>query len=335
MMVEDEFYAVAQTFTQHLHYAEYIRRTKEAKSQNAARIQDIARATDGITPMSEETKKRKEADALAERQKVRLGELDDGDKEGTQADNVEDDDGEDVFQDDSWAGTSLYDLMISPRRSRSLVGAQTIKSSTRAAAGYAQALQSQNSGIGAVAGLPPPSPLGGREQGRQQVAADETASEDDDLDVQPMTTFKRTAYDIKTPKIENETKPPKTEKPEKSIEPKKPISHTASKSIKPEPAPAPAPETKPKPEPKQTPSISARTQKPPMSNTPKRRILFDDFDELPEPKSKVSSVLEQKQKQKTDSPASLGKSPNGSRGGDSNNLESKQSRLNEVPTFLL
>lgn len=307
MMVEDEFYAVAQSFTKHLHFAEYVRQAKEAKSQNASRIQDLARPTDGITPMSEGTKKKKEAESLAERQKKGLGMLDnnEGSREGE-----EDDD--DVFQDDSWAGTSLYDLMMSPRRSRTLVGAQRIKSSTRAAAGFVQSSQNSSAGGIAVPGLSS-SPLGSREQERRGFIQ-ETASEDDDLDVQPTTTFKRRIEDIKTPK---------TEKSAESITPtpKRSISHAPNNSIK-----KPKPETKPIPTP--TPSINTagnktRPSPSPFKPKPRRRMLFDDFDELPEPASNISM-----QEQKRKSSSSIEKSANGRE-------SKKKSRLNEVPTFVL
>ena len=301
MMVEDEFYAVAQRFTQHLHYAEYVRRTKEVKSQNAARIRDIARPTDGITPMSEETKKKKKAEALAARQKAGMEQVQEttGHREGND-DNDDDDD------DDMWAGTSLHDLMTSPRKARSLVGGtRGIKSATRAAAGYVQT--SQNSAT--TAGLPSSSPLGHRRQERQHQVLDETASEDDDdLDVQPTITFKRTVHDINTPKTE-----PKTERSNiPSIAPTKSIPANNS--------------TRNSEKANQTPSINARNKTQAVFN-PRKKLLFDDFDELPEPKSNISM---QEQKSKS---SSIPSTPNDSRSGD--NKESKKSRLNEVPMFLL
>lgn len=307
VMVEDEFYAVAQSFTKHLHFAEYVRQAKEAKSQTASGIQELARHTDGITPMSEETKKKKEAEGLGERQKKGLGMLEnnEGSREGK--------DEEDVFQDDSWAGTSLYDLMMSPRRSRTLVGAQRIKSSTRAAAGFVQSSQNSSAGGIAVPGLSS-SPLGRRGEERRG-SVQEIASEDDDLDVQPTTTFKRRIEDIRTPK---------TEKSDESITPTpaRSISHAPDNSIK-----KPKPETKPMPTP--TPSINTagnktRPSPSPFKPKPRIRMLFDDFDELPEPASNISM-----QEQKRKSSSSIGKSANG------RDERKKKSRLNEVPTFVL
>ncbi|GAB1214778.1 hypothetical protein ATERTT37_003947 [Aspergillus terreus] len=140
MMVEDEFYAVAQSFTQHLHYAEYIRRKKEAKRQNADAIRQLARPTDGVTPVSAEMKRRDTAEALAERQNRGLEgigsnrpRVDSEEEAGVDEEDEDDDD------DDAFAGTSLHGLMTSPRKARSLVGMQGVKSTTRAAAGFLRA----------------------------------------------------------------------------------------------------------------------------------------------------------------------------------------------------
>ena len=309
MMVEDEFYAIAQSFTKHLHFAEYVRQAKEAKLQNASRIQDLARPTDGVTPISEERKKKKEVESLVKRQKKGLGML--NNNEGSREGREEDDD--DVFQDDSWAGTSLYDLMMSPRRSRALVGAQRIKSTTRAAAGFVQTSQNSSVRNGITAADLASSPLGVMEQKRQG-SIQETESEDDDLDVQPTTTFKRRMEDIKTPK---------TEKSDESFTPtpRRSISHTSNNPIK---------KSKPEPEPKPTPTPSINTagnkKRPspsPPTPKPRRKMLFDDFDELPEPAPNISM---QEQKRKS---SSVEKSAKG------RDESKKKSRLNEVPTFVL
>ncbi|PYI14612.1 hypothetical protein BO99DRAFT_369851, partial [Aspergillus violaceofuscus CBS 115571] len=136
MMVEDEFYSVAQSFTQHLHYAEYVRRKKEVKAQRQQQQQNatfqelIRRPTDGVTPLSEESKKRHAQEELAARQRVGLQTMNirkrpvvSDDEEGSAQE--EDEDG-------AWAGTSLHELMVSPRKNRSLVGVQGIRSATRA-----------------------------------------------------------------------------------------------------------------------------------------------------------------------------------------------------------
>lgn len=334
-MVEDEFYAVAQTFTQHMHYAEYIRRTKEAKARNAARIQDIARPTDGVMSLSEETRKKKEAEALDKRQKEVLAQLEDdagngkpGGLHGPEGEEEEAEEEDVLLQDDSWAGTSLYDLMMSPRKARSLVGSRGIKSSTRAAAGYVQTSQQSRSSPGA----PASSPLGHGVR-EQNTIPDETASEDDeddDLDVQPASTFRRRIEDIKAHKTE------KSEPAKPSIAPNKYVSHEPVKTT----------------QPKTTPSISATSINNSLTTPqPRKRMLFDDgFDRLPEPKSNNASIRNAPAKQQDPLPPSSAsslstgnkQSPNNNPSGgvDNNNnnntkLESKRSRLNEVPTFLL
>lgn len=137
IMVEDEFYAIAQQFTRHLHHAEYIRRKKQAKKMNASVLRDMERPTDGHTEMSKEMLKRKESERLRERQKKGLEPVvrrpDDTDDD-VEEEEVEDE--EEEREGDPWYGTSLHTLMTSPRKNRSLVGLERIRSKTRAAAGF-------------------------------------------------------------------------------------------------------------------------------------------------------------------------------------------------------
>ncbi|KAK4864108.1 hypothetical protein LT330_010138 [Penicillium expansum] len=129
VMVEDEFYAVAQAFTQHLHHAEYLRRRKQVKADNAAGIGEMERPTDGRTPLPNEVERKRETEALRGRQKAGLAQIGHGGVD--EKDEAED--------DERWAGTHLHDLMTSPRKTRSLAGVHASKSSTRAAAGFGQA----------------------------------------------------------------------------------------------------------------------------------------------------------------------------------------------------
>ncbi|EED13052.1 conserved hypothetical protein [Talaromyces stipitatus ATCC 10500] len=140
IMVEDEFYAIAQQFTRHLHHAEYIRRKKQAKKLNASVLRNMERPTDGKTAMSKRMLKRKEAERLRERQKKGLEPM------SRRPDNDSDTDGdggleeigdeEEECEDDPWYGTSLHAFMTSPRKNKSLVGLERIRSKTRAAAGF-------------------------------------------------------------------------------------------------------------------------------------------------------------------------------------------------------
>ena len=193
VMVEDEFHAVAKQFTQHLHHAEYKRLKNLAKTRNASAITTISRPTDSITEMRAETKKRKEHESKAAKQKIALalmkgqavakrpktGSDIESDVEVTKADGL-------------WAGTTLHGLMTSPsRKQTSLTGLQGVLSSTRAAAGYSKpegrASQAKHFDLGPRAGThiaPSTRVL----SGAHTVDGDSTATEeDDDLDAPSVT----------------------------------------------------------------------------------------------------------------------------------------------------
>lgn len=168
-MVEDEFYAVAQTFTQHLHHAEYVRRKKEAKAKSTTEISGIERPTDGRTQAPKELQQRKDTETLRARQKAGLELVEESNEpKGNTQDEDED--------DDAWAGTHLHGLMTSPRKARQLLGAHAMKSSTRAAAGFGQTSQSSNHGVSAGTSQPSSS----LQENPQTIhILDETASEED------------------------------------------------------------------------------------------------------------------------------------------------------------
>ncbi|KAJ5295508.1 hypothetical protein N7508_010329 [Penicillium antarcticum] len=174
VMVEDEFYAIAQTFTQHLHYAEYLRRRKEVKVENAAAFGVIERPTDGRTPLSKEAQRQREREAFRQRQKAGLAQL-----YGQKPNEVDDRDEDDA----RWAGTHLHDLMTSPRKSRSLAGTHMLKSSSKAAAGFSQTGQGRTgTRQGSV------NSTGSAKTAASQIVEldEETASDsDDDLDIAP------------------------------------------------------------------------------------------------------------------------------------------------------
>lgn len=177
VMVEDEFQAVAQSFTRHLHYAEYIRRTKQAQIDNATKINDLARPTDMKTAMRAETRKKKDAESLSERHKLALEKMKGPASERRPAVDSEEEDTriEEDEEDDPWLGTSLQGLMTKTIKSQSLVGLQGIQSATRAAAGFSK---SSGSNIR--------SPSTGVKHQPHIRDDDATASgEDDDLDAEP------------------------------------------------------------------------------------------------------------------------------------------------------
>ena len=134
IMVEDEFQAVAQTFTQHLHHAEYTRLKNIAKSRTTSALNTTTRPTDSVTAMRIETRKKKEAEVREAKQKSALQQM----TKAPIPDNKSDSDSDNKL-DASWAGTVLQTLMTSPRKHRtSLTGLHGVKSSTRAAAGFSK-----------------------------------------------------------------------------------------------------------------------------------------------------------------------------------------------------
>ncbi|KAL2011151.1 hypothetical protein VTN00DRAFT_3869 [Thermoascus crustaceus] len=304
IMVEDEFYAVAQSFTQHLHHAEYVRRKKEAKMQNAAVIKDLAHPTDGKTAMREETKRRKESEALHARQRSGLDETR-GKRPRVDSKEEEDSELDEDKEDDPWVGTSLHGLMTSPRKARSLVGLQGIKSTTRAAAGYSQTSGSDSRGRDHIRSSPPPVP-----QKEPEVhTVDETASEeDDDLEIQPskVTTVSRTLPQTKTPIKSEPSSSPVKRKIHSRAESSRPSPHLEANKINP---------------------THSKYSFPSGSNlNAKMKMLFDELDGSPE----RSHNSDQDRTRDSDSASATSQ-----RDTQSDNAKSKKSYLNEVPTFLL
>lgn len=107
-MVEDEFLAVANDFTKHLHAAEYQRLKALASTRNADMIRTISRPVTGR--MTDLVKKRRTALELAASQRKGIRNAL-GKRKGRENDDSDDDDG-----DLPWAGTSLQGLMESPRK---------------------------------------------------------------------------------------------------------------------------------------------------------------------------------------------------------------------------
>ena len=123
IMVEDEFASIAQSFTQHLHHAEYQRLKKKAKNAAPPAFQPTG-------AMGVEARKKMEARALHVRQKDALGNITNG------VDLSADEDEEQG--DDPWLGTSLAGLMTDTNNLKrtALVGLEKVQSSTRAAKGF-------------------------------------------------------------------------------------------------------------------------------------------------------------------------------------------------------
>lgn len=261
-MVEDEFYAVAQSFTQHLHYAEYVRRIKEVKAQKAMGMEEHERPTDDKTAIPRELQRKKEAEALDARQKVGLQEI-------VGANDEEKDDTED---DDLWAGTHLHDLMASPRQLRSLMSVHVMKSSTRAAAGFGHASVSNSGARTASRGEPMSSSRAEAAQ-RMEINEETASDEDDDLDLQanpiPMPSPKRTGDAAARNRSNNRWWTHESHSERKA-------SSTSTSKIPKKSAPT------------RTSNQSANRSK------SKVQMLFDDLDELPEPSRHGLSISDRK-----------------------------------------
>ena len=139
IMVEDEFHAVAQTFTKHLHHAEYIRLRNAAKERNASTINNISRPVALDTTMREETRKKKEAEARQVKINDALESIK-GPKRAKRPSDESDSDFEEDKQDDPWQGTQLQQFIhTTPKKPLTgLTGLQGVVSHTRAAAGYSK-----------------------------------------------------------------------------------------------------------------------------------------------------------------------------------------------------
>ncbi|OAL29928.1 hypothetical protein AYO22_01834 [Fonsecaea multimorphosa] len=125
IMVEDEFQTVAQSYTAHLHHAEYKRLVKQARDAAPKALPEPT------SPMSEKTKRRLKSAALRDKQNETLRRV-------IRDPTLEDEEDEDTVND-LWSGTSLAPLMASSsQQKRSLVGLEGIASSTKAGMGLAR-----------------------------------------------------------------------------------------------------------------------------------------------------------------------------------------------------
>jgi hypothetical protein len=121
MIVEDEFQSVAQSFTAHLHHAEYKKRKAEARS----RPQNTYSTT--TQSMSHDGRRRLYKDVLHDQQQRALVAVGAGSRTAALDDSI----------DEPWRGTSIAGLITSgSQEKKSLRGLDRIPSSTRAAQGF-------------------------------------------------------------------------------------------------------------------------------------------------------------------------------------------------------
>jgi hypothetical protein len=129
MMVEDEFQSLAQSFTAHLHRAEYKRLMKKAKEAPPRSLPEPA------SPISKETQRKLQRRALVDKQNTALQSV----TAASRIDGLSDDQEEDKVED-PWRGTALAGLMaLGSQEKTSLKGLEKLPSSTRAAQGFSKA----------------------------------------------------------------------------------------------------------------------------------------------------------------------------------------------------
>jgi hypothetical protein len=126
MVVEDEFQTVAQSFTHHLHHAEYVRMKKKARTAS------LPTSTIPLNGMRAETRNKREAKNLSSRQNRAIKDM----IGVTGLASPEDE--EEEKANDPWQGTSLAGLMSQggTQTRTALIGLEKIPSSTRAARGF-------------------------------------------------------------------------------------------------------------------------------------------------------------------------------------------------------
>ncbi|KAK5165537.1 uncharacterized protein LTR77_009066 [Saxophila tyrrhenica] len=193
-MVEDEFYTTAQTFTQHIHRAEYVRLRKLACSRGAHVLKGVTHGTDGRTKKSDEVRLKGEVEERAQKRREVVG-----------GESSEEEDEDEYMHDPLLAVLMTKDKGMA----RDLVSVRRGRAKTRAAAGFEQSprnVERRRDLVGERETSPPRfdlakarRPAGGeaakQERYRQEPPRQEAPSSDDDedgLDAPPVRTARPT-----------------------------------------------------------------------------------------------------------------------------------------------
>lgn len=235
-MVEDEFYAIAQSFTQHLHHAEYKRLEALAISQHASTTNLMRRPVDPNTQMSAELSRNKDAEAKAKKRNAAVKYVAKGKGVGYDTeDGLGIQEGISELEDDGyqnpWVGTSLQGLMTESKKSQTTLSQLSeYKSHTRAALGFSQSSGGTSKGTSGSSLLPPPPILDIR---TMEDSTTDKEEDDDDLDA-PVITKVRPLKPL-VPPSQNQRSPPRPNLTRKSVErtakrPPAPTSHPNSAS---------------------------------------------------------------------------------------------------------
>lgn len=262
---------------------------------------DVERPTDGRTAMPKELQLKKNAEAVATRQKALVQQQD------AKNERKSDSDG-DVSDDDQFAGTHFHHLMTTRKSVSSLAGmfGIKIKSSTRAAAGFGPPtpiiLDRSRKGISQARSLQ------GIKNVHESSGAVTESSDEDDLDGP-------------THQVSTHTKAAEGQRFEQNREPSKPQGSGPNKDTKSNSTRSTVEKRKRSP--------VRQSQEQSVGFKSRMQSLLDDLDELPEPSGSNTMSISDKKK----GHLSANKTPE--RGSAENNLESKKSRSHNVPTFFL
>jgi hypothetical protein len=221
-IVEDEFLAIAQQFTVHLHAAEYKRQEKMAKARNAETISSISRPVTGKMPDS--TKRKVEGIARSKAQQNTIQRLL-GEKPGAVEDPYDSSDGEGL----AYFETTLRGLMDSPGRKAASLSKLPYGVATRAAAGFQKPAAQLKQQLSVA--LESPNPKSSLKLGQSSKSDEDSSTDspdiDDDLDA-PVPSSKFTALDttfVPTSSSHSSSRP-HIRQPQRLASPQKP---TASK----------------------------------------------------------------------------------------------------------
>lgn len=347
IMVEDEFLATARAFTAHLHQAEYTRKRKQAKTENASKVMKMTRPTDPHTSMNNTTKKSIEREALDMRHEEALEKMK-KDAGRPQVDDFEMEDNNEEHigmsdedrDDDPWVGTSLQTLMVTSKQSRPLMGLQAIRSSTKAALGYCRpantsggaekTLQDKGADEGAkarpISNIRPPS--------RTDVADHSTASsDDDDLGVQARTSSQPPAIQAR-PKTAAQAPPSSELTPVALPRTGDPTSAPITRA-----SPAPSPIKQPHVNIRRSGSSSSITRstsapKPPRGSSSRFAKFFDELDEPAKEPGPSPAKCQVKCEEKDPTLDKVKTCMTGKREDREEDKKLRKQRLSQVPTFL-
>jgi hypothetical protein len=175
-VVEDEFVTTAKLYSQHIHYAEYVRLKKLAASRGKDTLAKLHRGTDGTTDKSTSLRLREEAEDNFEQraQKQLEGESDD-----------------EYLMDPQLAGLMTGGNRFRENMNQDLTARIPVKSHTRAAAGFSQSPHKEDKTFDAFVSRPGKDLSRSMSRSSLMVGDDDDETDEDDLNAAPRPTQNR------------------------------------------------------------------------------------------------------------------------------------------------